>query len=320
VPDPLLEPHSPTFTTFPVRPYASDGGFRVGGMVALMIGLAVAGATLGVVTHFVAKAFYLILIFPVGIGCVLGGVGLYLIKRGHIRDPMLAAFAGLLGGIFAMFVMHYASYYEFRRDVTPEIPAKVMALSDEDLASMHPDTKDGEESLAVIRAARGFPAFMALRAHQGVEVSHNGGTPLNIGYIGSLIYWLVEIAIVAGLALAIMNESAREPYCVPCESWKKAAPLGTGRGDKSLAKSGVESGDPAQVAAGVASRERADTYVLSRSVCPACAGERSSIDVKLVEVIPQKKGAPKTKTIAHASWPREALPVLERAVQTTRRA
>jgi hypothetical protein len=308
-----VPPSSAPSLQYPVKRYSAEGGFRTDGLLRLLIALSVAGIALGVATHFVAKLIYLVLIFPALIGVCLGALGTQLVKSGHIRDPWLGAGAGFLGGVFAMFVMHYASYYEFRGDVTSKVPAEVMAMSDADLATALESTQDEQETIAVIRAAKSFTSFMGMQARQGVRISNHGGSPMNIGYYGSLIYWLIEILVVAGIALSMMYESASAPYCTQCETWKEHEPLAAITGDKELAAAGVKDGDPSKIAASGPVPNATGLRMLYRALCPKCGGARSPVDVKLMEFIPQKKGEAKKKTLAHASWPGEALSAIEKA-------
>jgi hypothetical protein len=54
--------------------------------------------------------------------------------------------------------------------------------------------------------------------------SNDKGT--NLGYVGSYIYWGVELLILVGVSFAIMLGAASEPFCVQCETWKQERILG----------------------------------------------------------------------------------------------
>ena len=302
-------------TLFTARPYSPEGGFPLDGLIMLLVALAVSGVALGLAAHYVGKLIYLILIFPAAIGAGLGFIGQSMVQRGHIRDPWVGAAAGLLGGVFAMFVMHYANYLEFRAAVADKVPAQVLALGDEDLRALlvEEGADDPEQSFLAIRAMTSFPSFVKLQAKQGVEISNHGSKGLNIGYWGSLIYWLIEILLVAGIALAMMRERASMPYCAACAAWKKHRPIAAISGDGGLARTAVETGDVNQLAASAPVAGGLGRVMLHGAQCATCKGSRSSLELKLIETIVQKKGEAKTKTLAHASWPGEALAAVEAA-------
>jgi hypothetical protein len=302
-------------TVYPVRRYSPEGGFRSDGFLRLLLVLAVAAAGLGLAAYYVGKLFYLVILFPSLIGVALGALGIRMVKSGHLRDPWLGGLAGLLGGLLAMFVMHYAGYREFRTRMAEQVPPRVVALDDEQLIAALEAAKieSPYETVAVIHAMKSFPSYMALRAHQGVEISNHGGSPMNLGYYGSCIYWIVEVLIVALIALGMIRETASAPYCGPCANWKEQKTLAAITGDPTVAKRGVESGDPGLIAASGPDTTGVGRNMLSCAVCASCGGARSTIDLKLTEIIPQQKGAPKKKTRAHASWPGEALASIEGA-------
>src|SRR5205085_8408534 len=67
-----------------------------------LIGASFAAAlVLGVVYHFVARWFDLFLVFPAGLGLVVGGVAASVVTSGKCRHPVLALTVGLLAGVFA---------------------------------------------------------------------------------------------------------------------------------------------------------------------------------------------------------------------------
>ena len=84
-------------------------------------------------------------------------------------------------------------------------------------------------------------------------------------------------------------------------------------GDLESARRGVASGDPAMIAASGPDPDNPGPRTLHRALCSSCQGARSSVDVKLLELVPRKNEQPKMKTLAHTSWPGESLAALESA-------
>ena len=192
--DPLQAPH------FEVTPFRADGGTpMLGVLLTVTLGVIAAGV-LGVAASFIGRWFYLILIFPLAVG---GGTGLAValgLTYGKVRSPSVALLAGLLGGIFGMFTMHYCNYRQFLNTVEQEVPGGIAELE---------------------KAGFGFTAFMDARATAGVSIGR-GKKGLNIGYVGSIIYWLAEVGIVLWVVGAIAHSSASEPFCTRCNEWKVA--------------------------------------------------------------------------------------------------
>lgn len=320
-----MEQTYPRFETVPYRP---EGGFSSTGYALLLVGSLVGGLLLGVIAGFLARWFYLVLIFPLFIGMGVGGIGYWAIRQGRVRNAVLGGISGLLGGFFAMLSMHYMHYLEFESNAEATIPAEVREkgrafarMSPEEIQQLPVPPEDQQAILQVFgdpvqRAmflVEDFPSYMHYRATVGVTFNSvrggnkNGGT--NLGYIGSWIYWTIEVLIVAGIALVVQSQAAKEPFCSLCQCWKETRDLGPVPDTDAPA---LQEGDlthfnspPSQQAGGV--------VMVSVSTCPSC-GEECPVDVKLSNLTQTNEGVTRTE-IAHVTYPGDALPYLEKIFQ-----
>lgn len=306
---------SPVASRVNVTPYRPDGGFEPAGLGMLFSAMALAGAALGFAAHFVSQAFYLILIFPIVIGLALGWLGRKMVRQGRVRNPWIGATAGFLGGAFAMLMMHYFDYEKFKREMAKLLPevAEVAALDEPARREFAADFEEPEFLVMALDAYRSFPAYMHLEATEGVTIGRASSTSpdrgLNLGYVGSWIYWGVEVLIVAGITLFMVKDETAKPYCPTCGQWKAARPLGGITGDAAAATAGVNGGDLAAIAQAAPTAEPAPVMVFA-SLCPTCQGAQSPADVRLAHFVTNNNGKVDEKTLAHASWPAEAMPAL----------
>jgi len=312
------------YPDFDTVTYRAEGGFTTFGSGLLLFGSLLGGLVLGVLAGFVSRWFYLVLIFPCVIGAGVGAVGYVAVRAGKVRNAVLGGISGLLGGFFAMLSMHYLNYMEFENGMSlmrPEDRVAARKLAElpieqiQQLPILNPEMKqvfmDPAKRAGFL--VDDFFSFMNYRATEGVTFnSARGGgnnNGMNLGYIGSWIYWAVEILIVAGIALSIQMVAAAEPFCSACESWKESRELGpVPDTDVHALRVGELShfnSPPSTDAAGLA--------MVSVSICPQCGAE-SPVDVKLANLIPTKDGINR-KEIAHVTYPGEALPFLERIFQ-----
>lgn len=232
----------PEVARFEVREYCADGGFAFGSLLQLCGGLGVVGIILGAIAHFVGQYFWFILIFPALIGLGVGGAGAVLLRKLRVRNPIICSFAGLAAGVFAMTTMHYLDYRAFndrmagamgaeQLDFIRQVAVNIEQFQQdrenlpEDLQLLVDDLLADPEALKVFQV-NSFPAFMNYSAELGVELSHRGRKGMNLGYTGSIIYWLVEMLIVAGLGFVLMSSAAAQPFCVACHEWKKEKEYG----------------------------------------------------------------------------------------------
>jgi hypothetical protein len=161
-------------------------------------------------------------------------------------------------------------------------------------------------------AVRSFFAFMDYQAQLGMEIKSTHGSSnergMNLGYVGTYIYWGVEILIVALLAASIVKKRTAEPFCRQCQEWKKPQVLGAM--NLSAAGNGVAAimaGDLATARQCAAPAGSTTTHATA-FVCPTCdaAGE---VDVKVATVTKVKN---KTRVTVHAfaTYPPNSLPHL----------
>src|SRR5215831_10694196 len=103
---------------FTTEPYRAEGGFSVTGLpVLLVIMVAVAGA-MGWLASFVRHQwFYLVLVFPAGIGLVLFFTGMAAGKLTRMRSPLMAGLIALVASGVAMVAMHYFDYLRFQGEI-----------------------------------------------------------------------------------------------------------------------------------------------------------------------------------------------------------
>jgi hypothetical protein len=306
---------SPLPPPFTVTPYKPDGGTTTPGLMMLVGAIVVTGAILGFVAHFVAQAFYLILVFPVLIGLGLGAVGIRMVKAGRVRNPIIGGVAGFLGGTLAMFMMHYFDQQKFRDEAMEAEPgfATVVEMSPQQrqqfLADVDPT--DREDVSRGLRAADSVFGYLDLQAHYGVTIGkpgRSGESGLNLGYAGSYVYWLVELLVVAGITYAMVRGATQEPFCNDCEQWKSPKVLGFFGAEPALATAAVQSGDLAKIRRTNPTQEITNVR-LTAHACDGCV-DKGEADLKLELLTTDKDGKLQAKTLSHTTYPAVALPHL----------
>ena len=313
-------PSSAPLPSFSPDPFQPDGGCSVGGLILLGGSGVLSGLVLGALAGFVSQWFYLIILFPVGIGLGVGAVGAFAVKSGKVRMPLLCGAAGFLGGCVAVVAMHYYEYHTFEEElaeVSPDVrkfaanfdqlQAKRAELSEEDRALLDDLAKDPQirEALAV----NGFISHLDLMAHRGVTISSKRGqNPINLGYTGSYIYWGVEAFIIAAIAFVFTNGAAAEPFCSQCESWKTGSVVGGFDASITNVKEALGSGDLNFLAE--YATPNTETLPLTLFRCPTCQFE-SPIDARLETVTVNKKGEKSKSTLCTVTYPAEASEAFE---------
>ena len=303
--------------SYRVAPFRPDGGFDASGIGVLMGVLMATAMLLGVVCHFVGQIFWVVFIFPLGVGFLLGAVGERAVCFARLRNPVLGGLAGLLGGIVAMTVMHYGHYLQFRSDIDIRLQQAsrefklVITMPENRLREAIRD-EPVERQQNIMETWRvmhvdSFAAFMESSARDGISISHHGSKAINLGYVGTWIYWTVEVLVVAGVTYLMVKAATSAPYCVACDQWKTSRPLGSFACAPPAAKSALESGSMLELS----QRNPSPAVVTTRGLavtlaeCPRCAG-RGAMDVKLEQLTDAGKGKITRKTLAHVTYPAQA--------------
>src|SRR5262249_176076 len=87
--------------------YRAEGGCDLARLPLLFLAIGALAAGLGWLASALGQAWYLILLFPLGIGMALAVVGAATVRWTRLRNPTLASLAGLVAGATAMATMHF---------------------------------------------------------------------------------------------------------------------------------------------------------------------------------------------------------------------
>jgi hypothetical protein len=325
------QPAGPAHPAFEVTPYRPDGGFsQLGSLLAIGLSL-VGGLVLGYAAWFVSQWFFLVLIFPFLIGLALGGLGRLGVRLGKVRSPFMAGLAGFCGGCVAMIAMQYFEYLQFQKDMEKIHPGLRAMAADPNLGKMlmlQPDKEDKnapdpEKAVAWLQDAvkvNDFLGYIDFSARQGVQLTSTRGggkdRGINLGYHGSYIYWGIELLIVAGVAFAMTRGAAAEPFCTACNNWKQERPVGTLSHSAAHCSEAVSRGTLTKLIEPPAAGAPIETLTLAAAVCPNCL-TNSPVDVKLERLTVSAKGEQQRATLAHVTYPGEALDALDRLFHTS---
>lgn len=304
-------------SVFQARPYRPCGGFSLNGLVILTAIICLAGALVGFLAGFIGHYFFVIVLYPIVMGFVIGAAGAFGVKTGRVRRPIVCGIAGLLGSCVSVAVMHFTAYYQFEsglKNVPQEIRevARNLNQAKARLKEFPRDVQDAinklsrdEESRRAL-AVDGLFSFIDYRARQGVEIGRmrRGRKPPNLGYTGSYVYWGCELLVIAGLAFGVMQGASGEPFCARCDNWKSSEPLGTFHGSHRIVRAALEGGDLAAIlndAGAIGDKLRASVFN-----CPQCEGQ-AEIDVRIEWITQGDKGEESISSLCTVTYPGEAL-------------
>jgi hypothetical protein len=189
-----------------MKPYQPSLAAPAGGLVLLFLAAILGGAAIGaVVSLFAHQVIYLVLVFPVVMGFLMGYLIARAVHAGKIRNPRVAIGFAVLAGLVVYASLWVVDFLQYQNSI-----AQMDFLGRYD-----------------------FLGFVMERA-QGNENHYI----LNLGPILIWIYWAVELALIVGLSILVGRRPAYDPFCEPCNRWFGAprlmGTLGTSRSKELL--------------------------------------------------------------------------------------
>lgn len=267
---------------FPVLPFAASHGGPAYALGVAAFGGIFAALIFGVVAALVKSSFWIVMVFPLLHGVLVGaGVGLpaRLTKCRYQKGLVLV---GGLCGVLSYGVVHYVFYLAF---------------------------VGGGNAPPI-----GFWEYMDLRATEGVRFGKAGGGAAGngIGYTGSIIYWVFEAVVTAAGAGALAAVCVGSPFCEGCNRWKQKRQLGPYRVEPGYAVPAVANGVPTGL---LVPADGKKSVVVALYVCPGC-GDQGTIDVKVTGT--HQEGSKTMTWNGYVTYPGEALATFDQVAQTCR--
>jgi uncharacterized membrane protein len=301
---------------YDVTPYLPDGSCSLNSVLLTTNIGAVVGVVVGALASLIGCFFYLVLVFPMAVGAAIGASQKGIIRWTRIRNPLACTAAAIVAGAAAVFTSHYVDYLIFQRNMRSNadnfqtvrmmLAASTDAQEREAIAGVLKEYENDPEVAAAMNV-QSFAQYMVWSAHQGVEigsVSRTAGSS-NLGFTGTIIYWLVEGLIVAGFPIFMTRSATSMPYCEACNEWRQETVLGTVHAL------------PRSVSQAVTSGELGDLHTLAETsnrearikvfTCPHCEPDQRQDVVVQVEEVTYYKRQPQYRLLSSTVYPLEAL-------------
>jgi hypothetical protein len=138
-----------------MQAYRPSDRVPLSGALILLAAAIIGGVIIGMIAYFISREFYLVLMFPMGMGLIRGFVIGGAVYFGKVRSPSAAALFSILLALVLYGTFRYAGYaIGFRKDLRAEIEASAGgAISDEEYAFQERLFLQGETG------ARGFVGY-----------------------------------------------------------------------------------------------------------------------------------------------------------------
>lgn len=188
-----------------MKPYQPSLAAPVKGLLILLLAVLLGGAVFGVLVSLLSNLIYVIILFPIGMGWLGGKLVAAAVRAGKIRNPGVAIGGSILIAVVMYGAMWAGEYIQFRN---------AQAVVTTNAASQ--------------AGQGGFIDFVSAEDQNGAAVLQLpalGIKVLNLGPVFTWAAWLVEMLLIAWLALVIGRRPATQPFCEACNRWHGAEQL-----------------------------------------------------------------------------------------------
>jgi hypothetical protein len=186
------------------------------GKQLLAISSVVTGVVVGGAVAFISQWLYLIVLFPILMGFSGGAAIAWAVKKGKVRNPIVASAFAALSGLILYATMNYGQYLLFLGEATKIIQKE---LPQSDRASIDQIIED---ELKASTGSGGFVGYLKLSAQKGIDITRAGRSSksgIHLDQTFTLIYWLIEFAVIEGLAIAAASAAASSPFSEDANDW-----------------------------------------------------------------------------------------------------
>jgi hypothetical protein len=224
----------------PMKKYLYSNKIPFLGVVLLFFCATLGAALIGGVSFGVSRAAYLVLLFPLLMGLAGGGLNLWAIGRGKVRNPGIATLVGFLTGLVIYGVFLYAGYLLYRSEKVGWAEGATAIERAEVEADLDRSILD----------ANGFPGFWGYlqgKSQEGILIvgkKQSNSKPLLIK--GSVVWinWAIELLTICGITTLMSRWRVLTPFSEASNCWfDRAARLGTiAKGDIDRARATLDEG------------------------------------------------------------------------------
>jgi hypothetical protein len=202
-----------------MKKYRASGRIPFGGLIALILAAIIGSVLIGGLAFAVSHLIYLIILFPLIMGALGGGILAAVVKGTKIRSPFFALLIGLVMGVGILGVNRFAEYYiDFRNEI--------ITMAQESGGSDVPlDEIDQfiNETLEEETGSPGFIGYIKYSASLGTTITRStGSSEMTLDERATWIYWGVELLFVSLIAGGMAFGAARQPFNEEANEWYPA--------------------------------------------------------------------------------------------------
>ncbi|MCG6154250.1 hypothetical protein [Rubinisphaera margarita] len=315
-PSPSSEVSSRTLGIFPVEEFRVESSFEFQGFLLLCGLMLVTAFVTGIVFGLIHAFLWVLVVSPILIGVLHGGVMLKFLHIFGVRDMGSLITASVLAALFTLTITYAVEFFVSQSRLSTSLGSQAeiywTVAQNYEAFSTRADTTgparnafdhfQGNPELLQRMQASTFPQYVSYTFRQPISFALDGSSaPNSLGLTGSIIYRFTELLIIASLPILMGMTIRNRPYCNRCGTWKTSQMFGPFKSRRDVHET-LKSGR--LVALNYVEYPDQEDVFVEFYTCKRCHNE-SPVDIVTHPVDPKRAFAG-TKELARMTYPTEA--------------
>jgi len=191
---------------------------RILSFIGALLIIVPGGILIGFVASIVSNLFYIIFLFPLGMGLIGALILNAAMTNLRIRGYVTGISLGILMAVIIYGAFHYTDYLTFRFMVASAMDQELVketGKSEPEVADVFVDYALSQET-----GHTGLIGYFLYQAKTGVSIGRwYSDQEVNLGPIFTWLYWLVELSIIGFMTVAMVKPTSNKPFCEHCYNW-----------------------------------------------------------------------------------------------------
>lgn len=256
-------------------------------LIAILITI-IGGMLTGIVVAVVGSLFYIVFLFPLGMGFVGGNIVKLGIRLAKIRKISQVILLSVLVAISIYGTYHFVKYIIFRGQMFIQLSPRLTEVSRDDKV----DAAQFLVNYALIKATghSGFIGYMLFKAQHGISLQRFYDKDfMNLGPVLTWAYWFLELGLIFWVAMRIGKQDAQAPVCEVCGSrlGKEKHLGGTTPANELLLLDLIRSRQFVELGKLIEKNENLPSMELYMQRCEACEKGNSYVTLRLASRAPK---------------------------------
>ena len=205
-----------------MRTYKPSGRISFFGLIFFIIIGAILGAVIGIVAYLISTQIYFLVLSPLGLAAISGGLAYVAVRMGKMRSPVIGLLAGLLLGGYIYGIYWGAGYAHelIAEAANTSKSGQPIDILNEALA-LRPQL---DRFLQRETGQTGLIGYVLLLAEDGLSFSRTtspSSSSITLNREMTLGYWGIETLLVLGASAIAGLRSASQVYCESGKRWLK---------------------------------------------------------------------------------------------------